>query len=66
MSPQSYIPDALPLSNLDYRPLLPLVDQASAALARCDALNFFVESIFCFRLHKSICRVYGLRNERLP
>jgi|688.fasta_scaffold1045719_2 hypothetical protein len=34
MSPQPYVPDALPLSNLDYRLLLPLVGQANAALAR--------------------------------
>ena len=38
MSPQSYIPDTLPLSNIDYRLLLPLVGQANAALARLDSL----------------------------
>lgn len=34
----SYIPDQLPLTNLDYRLLLPLVGQANAALARYDGL----------------------------
>jgi len=34
MSQQPYIPDTLPLSNLDYRLLLPLVGQANDALAR--------------------------------
>ena len=38
MSPQPYIPDALPLNNLDYRLLLPLVGQANAALARYNSL----------------------------
>ena len=38
MSQQPYIPDTLPLSNLDYRLLLPLVGQANAALARLDSL----------------------------
>jgi len=38
MSPHAYIPDALPLGNLDYRMLLPLVGQANAALARYDGL----------------------------
>jgi len=38
MSPQPYIPDTLPLNNLDYRLLLPLVGQANAALARYDTL----------------------------
>lgn len=38
MSSQPYIPDALPLSDLDYRLLLPLVGQANAALGRYDAL----------------------------
>ena len=33
-----YTPDALPLVNLDYRLLLPLVGQANAALARYDGL----------------------------
>ena len=33
-----YIPTELPLSNLDYRLLLPLVGQANAALARYDGL----------------------------
>ena len=33
MNQQPYRPDALPLSNLDYRLLLPLVGQANAALA---------------------------------
>lgn len=36
MSP--YVPDPLPLVNLDYRLLLPLVGQANAALARYDGL----------------------------
>lgn len=36
MSP--YAPDALPLTNLDFRRLLPLVGQANAALARYDGL----------------------------
>lgn len=35
---QPYIPDELPLDNLDYRQLLPLVGQANAALARYDGL----------------------------
>lgn len=35
---QPYEPNALPLSNLDYRLLLPLVGQANAALARYDGL----------------------------
>lgn len=35
---QPYVPDELPLSNLDYRQLLPLVGQANAALARYDGL----------------------------
>jgi Fic family protein len=34
----SYAPDQLPLTNLDYRLLLPLVGQANAALARYDGL----------------------------
>jgi Fic family protein len=38
MSQQPYIPDTLPLSNLDYRLLLTLVGQANAALARYDGL----------------------------
>lgn len=33
-----YTPDTLPLDNLDYRRLLPLVGQANAALARYDGL----------------------------
>ncbi len=33
-----YVPDALPLTGLDYRLLLPLVGQANAALARYDGL----------------------------
>lgn len=33
-----YTPDALPLTQLDYRLLLPLVGQANAALARYDGL----------------------------
>lgn len=33
-----YVPDALPLNDLDYRLLLPLVGQANAALARYDGL----------------------------
>ncbi len=33
-----YIPDALPLTDLDYRRLLPLVGQANAELARYDGL----------------------------
>jgi len=35
---QPYVPDALPLTGLDYRLLLPLVGQANAALARYDGL----------------------------
>lgn len=35
---QPYVPDALPLADLDYRRLLPLVGQANAALARYDGL----------------------------
>jgi Fic family protein len=35
---QIYAPNALPLVNLDYRLLLPLVGQANAALARYDGL----------------------------
>jgi len=35
---QPYSPDELPLNNLDYRELLPLVGQANAALARYDGL----------------------------
>jgi Fic family protein len=35
---QPYVPDILPLANLDYRQLLPLVGQANAALARYDGL----------------------------
>jgi len=35
---QPYVPDALPLTELDYRLLLPLVGQANAALARYDGL----------------------------
>lgn len=35
---QPYVPDSLPLDNLDYRLLLPLVGQANAALARYDGL----------------------------
>jgi Fic family protein len=35
---QPYIPDTLPLTDLDYRLLLPLVGQANAALARYDGL----------------------------
>lgn len=38
MSSQPYIPDALPLNNLDHRLLLPLVGQANAALARFGSL----------------------------
>lgn len=34
----SYLPDPLPLSALDYKLLLPLVGQANAALARYDGL----------------------------
>ena len=33
-----YVPNQLPLTNLDYRLLLPLVGQANAALARYDGL----------------------------
>lgn len=33
-----YVPDTLPLTDLDYRLLLPLVGQANAALARYDGL----------------------------
>ena len=35
---QPYVPDVLPLTDLDYRMLLPLVGQANAALARYDGL----------------------------
>jgi len=35
---QPYDPDELPINNLDYRLLLPLVGQANAALARYDGL----------------------------
>lgn len=35
---QPYVPDGLPLTELDYRLLLPLVGQANAALARYDGL----------------------------
>jgi Fic family protein len=35
---QPYVPDSLPLADLDYRMLLPLVGQANAALARYDGL----------------------------
>ena len=35
---QPYVPDGLPLIELDYRLLLPLVGQANAALARYDGL----------------------------
>lgn len=35
---QPYNPDELPLNNLNYRQLLPLVGQANAALARYDGL----------------------------
>lgn len=35
---QPYVPDTLPLTDLDYRLLLPLVGQANAALARYDGL----------------------------
>jgi Fic family protein len=35
---QPYIPNALPITTLDYRLLLPLVGQANAALARYDGL----------------------------
>lgn len=35
---QPYMPDVLPLTELDYRLLLPLVGQANAALARYDGL----------------------------
>lgn len=35
---QAYEPDALPLTQLDWRRLLPLVGQANAALARYDGL----------------------------
>lgn len=35
---QPYVPNALPLTDLDYRLLLPLVGQANAALARYDGL----------------------------
>lgn len=38
MSVKPYQPDALPLSNLDYRLLLPLVGKANAELARYDGL----------------------------
>jgi hypothetical protein len=35
---QSYVPQSLPITDLDYRLLLPLVGQANAALARYDGL----------------------------
>lgn len=35
---QPYVPDTLPLTDLNYRLLLPLVGQANAALARYDGL----------------------------
>lgn len=35
---QPYIPDSFPLTDLDFRRLLPLVGQANAALARYDGL----------------------------
>lgn len=35
---QPYVPDVLPLTELDFRRLLPLVGQANAALARYDGL----------------------------
>lgn len=35
---QPYVPDTLPISELDFRQLLPLVGQANAALARYDGL----------------------------
>lgn len=35
---EPYVPQDLPLENLDYRQLLPLVGQANAALARYDGL----------------------------
>lgn len=35
---QPYVPDTLPLNDLDYRLLLPLVGRANAALARYDGL----------------------------
>ncbi len=35
---KSYVPDAMPLSDLDYRRLLPLVARANGALARYDGL----------------------------
>mgnify|MGYP003599878395 FL=1 len=35
---QPYVPNALPLTELDFRRLLPLVGQANAALARYDGL----------------------------
>lgn len=35
---QPYTPDALPVTDLDFRQLLPLVGQANAALARYDGL----------------------------
>ncbi|GAB4288819.1 MAG: Fic family protein [Methylophaga sp.] len=35
---QPYVPDSLPITDLDFRLLLPLVGQANAALARYDGL----------------------------
>ncbi len=35
---KTYVPNALPLTDLDYRRLLPLVGQANSALARYDGL----------------------------
>jgi hypothetical protein len=66
MSPQPYVPDTLPLSNLDYRLLLPLVGQANAALARYATLRHFVEPKIGIRLHKPTCRYFRLHNEGPP
>jgi energy-converting hydrogenase Eha subunit H len=66
MSSQPYIPDALPLRNLDYQLLLPLVGQPNAALARNSSRENFVESVFDYGLHKVICGVLTLRKIRLP
>ena len=60
MSSQPYNPDALPLNNLDYRLLLPLVGQANAAL-HCQG-ECFVEHNFVLGLYKLFCRVWKLHN----
>ncbi len=66
MSSQPYIPDAMPLSNLDCRILLPLVCQPNAALGRNSSRENFVEPVFDYGLHKAVCGVLTLRKMRLP